>query len=147
MVNLGLLGHELLRSFQKDGGSKEWRAYETKAVYVDEELPLDFLRWHAENDHPFELDGEMVNVSQNLLLFTTTSTTCPVCGLEGSFWALQRSGNRPYHLNLWGLDSELKPRLFTKDHVVPRSKGGPDEMSNYQTMCMRCNNKKGDKEV
>lgn len=140
------MSSDALFELTKANPSKEWRPYETKAVYTDEDLPLDFLKWHAENDHSLQLEDVEVAVSQNLLLFTTTSQTCPTCGLEGSFWALQRSGNRPFHLNLWGLDEELKPRLFTKDHVVPRSKGGPDEMSNYRTMCMRCNNKRGNKE-
>lgn len=146
MKKLSMTGTQLMEMFASLGVSKEWRAYETKAVFTEDELPLDFLQWHAENDHSFELEGEMVPISQNLFLFTTTTTTCPTCGLEGSFWALQRSGNRPFHLNLWGLDADLKPRLLTKDHVLPRSKGGLDEMSNYRTMCMRCNNKRGNKE-
>ena len=30
------------------------------------------------------------------------------------------------------------------DHVIPWSKGGPDEMDNYQTLCAPCNAKKRD---
>ena len=33
---------------------------------------------------------------------------------------------------------------LTIDHVVPVSKGGKNEYSNYQTLCWRCNNKKRD---
>ena len=29
--------------------------------------------------------------------------------------------------------------LFTKDHITPRSKGGKNHISNYQTMCSKCN--------
>jgi hypothetical protein len=127
--------------------SKEWKAYSTKETYSMDELPFWFLEWHVENGYPFDLDGETVYPSQNLQLFVKyqDSLTCPECGLVPSFWALQSSGNRPYHLNLWGYDVQGNQRLFTKDHVVPRSKGGPDELSNYQPMCMRCNGRLGDK--
>ena len=33
---------------------------------------------------------------------------------------------------------------MTKDHIIPRSKGGPDCIENFQTMCEECNNKKRD---
>ena len=33
--------------------------------------------------------------------------------------------------------------LFTKDHIVPKSKGGGNQMHNYQTMCTTCNIEKG----
>lgn len=33
--------------------------------------------------------------------------------------------------------------LMTKDHIIPRSKGGIDDISNYQTMCKLCNEAKG----
>lgn len=31
------------------------------------------------------------------------------------------------------------------DHIIPQSAGGPDEFSNYQTLCMTCNRVKGAK--
>ena len=31
------------------------------------------------------------------------------------------------------------------DHRIPRSKGGPDDLENYQTLCRKCNSKKGNK--
>lgn len=34
---------------------------------------------------------------------------------------------------------------MTKDHIVPKSKGGPDKIENYQTMCTECNCIKGSK--
>jgi len=82
--------------------------------------------------------------------------TCVSCGLKGCFLALEKSltdfgGNekleegRGFHLNLYALNSDGKEILMTKDHIFPRSKGGSDELSNLQTMCVRCNEKKSDK--
>lgn len=34
---------------------------------------------------------------------------------------------------------------FLIDHILPRSKGGIDDISNYQTMCKPCNEAKGNK--
>ncbi|MDY6829587.1 MAG: HNH endonuclease [Pseudomonadota bacterium] len=36
-------------------------------------------------------------------------------------------------------------RLLTRDHVVPKSKGGRDTWTNVVTACRRCNQKKGDR--
>ena len=34
-------------------------------------------------------------------------------------------------------------RFLTIDHIVPRCKGGTHEIENLQTLCSRCNSKKG----
>jgi len=42
-------------------------------------------------------------------------------------------------------DSELNP--LTLDHVVPRSKGGSNKMSNKVPSCRSCNSSKGNKSL
>ena len=34
---------------------------------------------------------------------------------------------------------------LTMDHILPKSKGGKDELKNLQCLCFPCNIKKGDK--
>ena len=34
-------------------------------------------------------------------------------------------------------------RHLSIDHIIPRSKGGTNELANYQTLCKRCNSAKG----
>lgn len=34
---------------------------------------------------------------------------------------------------------------MTIDHILPKSKGGPNELSNYQMLCTVCNRNKGNK--
>ena len=51
--------------------------------------------------------------------------------------------NCGYHFNLYGINKNYEEILFTKDHIIPKSKGGDNKISNYQTMCYNCNYKKG----
>lgn len=84
------------------------------------------------------------------------SLECVECGIKGRFLALERclsdeGGNegkkegQGFHLNLYALDDMGREVLMTKDHIIPKSKGGPDRLNNLQTMCTYCNAKKGDK--
>lgn len=72
---------------------------------------------------------------------------CVKCGIEGTFFLKQRThvSDPDYHMNLYALGSGGEKILMTRDHVVPKAKGGPNTLENLQTMCGPCNWKKGDK--
>jgi len=78
-------------------------------------------------------------------LFKRLGLDCVSCGCVGTFFALEmdRCGN--VSLDLYGIDTNGVERLLTFDHITPKSKGGSNNPSNLQTMCERCNVKKGNK--
>jgi hypothetical protein len=97
------------------------------------------------NEDSVEFDGDMIHMnSDRYHTFATSGTKCVCCGLEAKYFAKEKdfSSNR-YHFNLYGINEEGQEILFTKDHIVPKSKGGKNDISNYQTMCSTCNEVKG----
>jgi len=121
-----------------------------------------------------EFNGDIVKlVSQRYHLFAANHK-CVRCGIAGLYFAKERSakmvktpiegtgrhsityralnGERSsWHLNLYALktlpNGQVKEMLMTKDHILPKARGGQDIMSNYQTMCQTCNGHKADKLV
>lgn len=93
--------------------------------------------------------------SQRYELFKTKGTVCVNCGLEGKFFALEKQKqpnyqngeelpeNDRYHFNLYGYNENDEEVMLTKDHIIPKSKGGSNTLDNYQTMCSVCNWSKG----
>jgi len=97
-----------------------------------------------------EYCGVMVDMtSMRYRVFATKGVKCTECGLEGSFFSLEshyyKSNNRYYHFNLYAIDKDGDKVLMTKDHIIPKSKGGLSDMANLQPMCTVCNGKKADK--
>jgi hypothetical protein len=101
-----------------------------------------------------ELFGEKIHVSSvRLQTFAVKGVKCVFCGKEGEFFAAEKSHERDggYHINLYGYTSwqkdsdgmfQRRELLFTRDHILPKSKGGPDVLENMQTACKKCNEKK-----
>lgn len=82
---------------------------------------------------------------RNLQLFALKGTRCSNCGREGAYFALELQTNhhpkQNYCFNLYSINNTI----FTKDHIIPISKGGSNALENLQTMCIVCNGKKADK--
>lgn len=85
-------------------------------------------------------------LSDRYKTFFTKGYTCSKCGLTGQFFALEKPiDSQRYHLNLYAIDKNGKEILMTKDHIIPKSKGGKNRIENYQPMCEKCNSKKGNR--
>jgi 5-methylcytosine-specific restriction endonuclease McrA len=97
----------------------------------------------------FEFDGVSYNASlmNYRLRCFKKNPICSVCDLEGTEFRLERQWNHnpgKGHWNLYGQNQNGHWVLMTVDHIIPRSKGGPDHPDNFQTMCERCNQAKRD---
>ena len=138
--------------------------YDRKGLYSVESVLSQVNR-----DHPVIFDGDSMSMGSQRYYTFLKSLECCKCGLVGVFFAKERSAktikrpdgskyqvaiSEPYHFNLYAV-RKFEPKaphkrldvLMTKDHIIPRSKGGPDELDNYRTMCSPCNGKRGNKDI
>lgn len=101
--------------------------------------------------HTITVNRTKVNArSLRLKTFAKYGPVCALCGLKGMFFALERNfavkaKDGPFHINLYGMNGDGEEILFTHDHKIPKSKGGKNNLSNTQTACHPCNQKKGNK--
>ena len=93
-----------------------------------------------------DFDGDLIYMnSMRYKNFKFHGIKCVKCGLEGKYFVKEKSkNNEPYHFNLYAINEQGHEILMTKDHIIPKAQGGKNRLSNYQTMCVKCNNKKGD---
>lgn len=120
--------------------------YIRKEIYsINDVLKKVFIDRRKGVNDLVEFDGDMIHMaSDRYKTFITSGIHCVHCGLKARYFAKERSvTSKKYHFNLYGINDENEEILFTKDHIIPKSKGGKNELSNYQTMCSKCNEKKG----
>lgn len=132
--------------------TRRQQAYDRKETYtVEEVLPFIVL---DKRDEGFkrDYDGDLIKMnSHRYHCFENSGCECVSCGIEGTFFAKERSVDKhgkptgpTFHFNLYAIDDEGNEILMTKDHIQPKAKGGKDHINNYQTMCTICNWLKAD---
>lgn len=129
---------------------QKYKRLERKSIHSIKEireLTKDVLFEKYKQNAKVKLDGDLIKGnSQRLQTFFTRGMKCACCGIEGKYFAKEKDCNAvSYHLNLYAIDDNGKEVLMTKDHIIPRSKGGKNCIGNYQTMCVYCNMEKGNK--
>ena len=93
------------------------------------------------------VDGfKVYPISLRYITFFNKGTKCVCCGREGAYFKLDKGDKKSTtrrHFNLYTADGIL----MTKDHIVPKAKGGKDCLDNMQPLCEECNHIKADLEI
>jgi 5-methylcytosine-specific restriction endonuclease McrA len=104
-------------------------------------------------------DGHMIAMDSARYRLFQKNCACVACGVIGYYYAMERSAklikrerrfvstDGLWHFNLYGRRPDGAEVLMTKDHILPRAKGGLDHDANFQTMCSPCNHTKADRIV
>jgi len=119
-----------------------------KIYTIKEVIPFTVF---SKEDTRKEYDGNLIRMnSLRYQVFSTKGLKCIECGIEGKFFAMEKSARSNnnnkydiYHFNLYALDEQGREVLMTKDHIIPKSKNGSNKLENLQPMCCICNVKKG----
>lgn len=77
--------------------------------------------------------------SQRVNCLIQLGTKCVRCPREGVKFLMTIDNPGSLHFDLY----DNYNNLMNIDHILPKSKGGKDEIDNYQLMCEECNSKKG----
>lgn len=121
---------------------KQYEITEVLALVSSAHVPE---RWGTCKNAIVILDGEEIKVTNRLRTYLK-GTDCVECGAKGTHFRKTRQSDQPRpHLNLYATNSNGDEVLMTSDHIVPRSKGGPNILENLQPMCATCNRNKADK--
>lgn len=129
----------------------EGYAYHTGYLRVNKEYPVCVVL-HNIGPELIVVDGHPVKMWSLRYKTFDKGIFCVVCGREGKYFRLEKhilhadTDRNSWHFNLYSLNGEGGEILMTKDHILPKSKGGGNHISNLQTMCSQCNVKKGNGE-
>lgn len=118
-----------------------------------EVFPIDFVfqvrraRLHKGQDFGI-FEGLAVRLTTHTInTFVEKGCKCVKCGLEGSYFALERHPNaigigRRFRLYLYGVNELGEEVTMTRDHILPKSLGGKNSIDNHDPMCVICNRNK-----
>lgn len=109
-------------------------------------LPLSIIKEvYNKKEKYVEIEGYKVRTKEDRYLnFIKHGFKCSKCGIEGKYANLEYNSQRGNHLNVYA-EKDGQAVLLTKDHIYPKSKGGLNNIRNYQVLCEECNNMKSDK--
>lgn len=138
--NAKLKVNQTLNDKKDKNDKKVIRAYDRLAK-VDLETVFNNL------GKSIRVEGHSIPIkSKRYHCYASKGIICVRCGIVGNYFAAEKSISQAtdkYHLNLYHLGEDGKETMMTVDHRQALSCGGPDNVSNLQPMCIRCNELKG----
>jgi hypothetical protein len=80
---------------------------------------------------------------RRMSVFLQLGTSCVCCGRQATrILKTQHANGGGIHIDVYANNM-----LMTIDHILPKSKGGRNNVSNYQILCEKCNITKDSHEV
>lgn len=118
--------------------ANHWGNYDTKSIVGYNTL----IEYHKSGKTHYQ--GASL-IGTRVLTLLTRDPVCKGCGHTILFFAVQRNkidGGDSYHINGWTIKGKGNIVLMTRDHIIPKSLGGSNDVSNSQVMCTKCNSNK-----
>lgn len=129
------------------GTPHRWVSHESAIVYHAKGL-VAWQLGEGEGDVTFRGGENRITGQQSRII------TAPIIAVKGESAAARRMNKPPALTNreLFRRDHYMcaycggifKELHLTRDHIIPRSKGGPDKWTNVVSSCEKCNHKKDD---
>lgn len=103
----------------------------TISKLISVETVLSALEVSQKDNKAFTVEGLLISKknAKTWRMFQK-NMACVVCGISGSYAAIEKNGSSPLHINLWAVKENGQHVQMTKDHIIPQSKGGTSELSN-----------------
>ena len=109
---------------------------------TDLESVFSFIR---KGQKRIDIGGLNVSI-RRMECFAVHGTLCVKCKQRtGNVILVEEWPNGQIHVDLYHRDENGNKVLMNIDHILPKSRGGKNDITNYQPMCQPCNSKKGNK--
>ena len=130
----------LILRLNKAGIPQEWVNAETAAkLYCQDKVLFEL------GDDAILLRGGHNRLGEQSQLLLSSIIACEgkITDLSGKIALNNRYLFRRDNFLCLYCGEQFSPRQLTRDHIVPRSRGGKDSWTNVATACARCNRVKG----